>query len=155
TLTAAAPLVPAVSTKPAVAANPPPKPQPPKEPSAASPEPPVPPTPASHPHELIFERVAGATVKLEQLIGDQDKERHQPTRNQTLTKYGLEGAELGYSFEHQGRSYFLFGDVVSSAGNAFDTIAATDVADPEQGARLDFLTTGDGYLRIHPAAVSM
>ena len=46
--------------------------------------------------------VPGSTVKLEQLVGEEDKERHQPTRSRTVTRYQLQGTDLGYSFEHKG-----------------------------------------------------
>src|ERR1700686_1778211 len=74
----------------------------------------------------VIRYVAGSTVKVEQLLGEEDKERHQPTRSRTVTRYGLEGTDLGYSFEHDGRAYFLFGDTVGQVGRALDTIATTD-----------------------------
>jgi hypothetical protein len=108
--------------------------------------------------ELVFQRANGATTKLEQLIGDEDKERHEPTRNQTFTKYGLQGAELGYSFEHQGHAYFLFGDVIGRAGRGLDTVARTDTTEPEQGVNLEFLPAGPAaknFLTIHPSGINM
>jgi hypothetical protein len=33
-----------------------------------------------------------------------------PTVNQTATRYGLAAADLGHSFEHDGKAFFLFGD---------------------------------------------
>ena len=94
--------------------------------------------------KLVFNQATGATIKIEQLIGDEDKERHQPTRNQTGAKFGVEGAALGYSFEHDGHAYFLFGDVVGRVSRGFDTMATSDATDPESGVPLDFLTTGRG-----------
>ena len=88
----------------------------------------------------VLRYVPGSTVKIEQLLGEQDKERHQPTRSRTVTRFGLEGTDLGYSFEHDGRAYFLFGDTVGAVGPALDTMATTDARDPEAGVRLDFLT---------------
>jgi len=100
--------------------------------------------------------VPGSTEKLEQLLGEQDKERHQPTLSRTLTRYGIEGTDLGYSFEHQGRIYFLFGDTVGRLDHALDTIAVTDAREPERGVRLDFLTRPNGqYLTIEPPGISM
>lgn len=84
--------------------------------------------------------IPGSTSKVEQLLGETDLERHQPTLSRTVTRYGLEGTDLGYSFEHQGRVYFLFGDTVGSVGRALDSIGITDARDPEAGVRLDFLT---------------
>jgi hypothetical protein len=99
--------------------------------------------------------VPGSTVKLEQLLGDLDKELHQPTRSQTLTRYGIQGTDLGYSFEHEGHAYFLFGDTLGSLDRALDTIATTDATDPEKGVRLDFLTSGRHYMTVQPPGISM
>src|SRR6185437_15250366 len=43
-------------------------------------------------------------------IGENDVETHLPTLNRTETKAGIVGTDLGYSFEHDGKYYFLFGD---------------------------------------------
>jgi hypothetical protein len=99
--------------------------------------------------------VPGSTVKIEQLLGEEDKQLHQPTRSRTFTRYGIEGTDLGNSFEHQGRVYFLFGDTVGRLRHALDTIATTDAADPEGGVRLDFLKSGNDYLTIQPPGISM
>lgn len=103
----------------------------------------------------VIRYIPGSTTKLEQLIGDEDKERHQPTISRTVTRYELQGTDLGYSFEHQGRAYFLFGDTVGRLDRALDTIATTEARDPEQGVRLDFLTVGDRYLTVEPPGISM
>ncbi len=103
----------------------------------------------------VLTYIAGSSVKLEQLLGEEDKERRQPTLSQTETRYGLQGTDLGYSFEHQGRVYFLFGDTVGRLDHALDSIATTDATDPEQGVRLDFLTVGSDYLTIQPPGISM
>jgi|SRR5579859_46371 len=99
--------------------------------------------------------VAGSSIKLEQLVGETDKQRHQPTLSQTFTRYGLLGTDMGQSFEHNGRAYFLFGDTVGRLDRDLDTIATTDAVDPEQGVRLDFLTSGSDYLTIQPPGISM
>jgi hypothetical protein len=106
--------------------------------------------------QVVLRYVPRSTVKLEQLLGDEDKERHQPTRSQTVTRYQIQGTDLGYSFDHQGHTYFLFGDTVGRLDRALDTIATTDVRDPEGGVRLDFLTAGRGeYLTIQPPGIRM
>jgi hypothetical protein len=105
--------------------------------------------------EPVISYILGSTVKLEQLIGDLDKELHQPTLSQTMTRYGIQGTDLGYSFEHEGRAYFLFGDTLGSLDKALDTIATTDATDPEKGVRLDFLTAGSHYLTVQPPGISM
>lgn len=105
--------------------------------------------------EPVISYVPNSTVKLEQLIGDLDKELHQPTLSQTVTRYGIQGTDLGYSFEHAGQAYFLFGDTLGSLDKALDTIATTDATDPVKGVRLDFLTTGRNYLTIKPPDINM
>jgi hypothetical protein len=100
--------------------------------------------------------VEGSSVKLEQLLGEVDKERQQPTLSLTFTRYKIRGTDLGQSIEHQGRAYFFFGDTVGALGGALDTIATTDATDPEHGVRLDFLTApGKPFLTIQPPGLTM
>ena len=103
----------------------------------------------------VIRFLAGSTVKMQQLLGETDKEKHQPTLSLTETRYGIRGTDLGNSFEHNGRVYFLFGDTVGRLDHALDTIATTDATDPEQGVRLDFLMAGQDYLTIQPPGISM
>jgi hypothetical protein len=104
----------------------------------------------------VIRFMPGSTVKVEQLIGEIDKELHRPTLNQTFSRFGVLGTDLGYSFEHKGRAYFLFGDTVGHVSYAEDTIAMTDARDPEHGVRMDFLTASPGkYLVIKPKGISM
>jgi Domain of unknown function (DUF4185) len=105
--------------------------------------------------EPLLRYVAGSTIKVEQLLGEEDKQLHQPTLSRTFTRYGIEGTDLGNSFEHGGRVYFLFGDTVGRLRHALDTIATTDAEDPERGVRLDFLKSGSDYLTIQPPGISM
>jgi uncharacterized protein DUF4185 len=99
--------------------------------------------------------VPGSTTKLQQLVGEEDKERRVPTLSKTFTRYGIRGTDLGYSFEHEGLAYFLFGDTVGRLDRALDTIATTAARDPDAGVRLDFLTDGDKYVTIQPSGISM
>jgi hypothetical protein len=105
--------------------------------------------------EPVLRYVAGSTIKVEQLLGEEDKQLHQPTLSRTVTRYGIEGTDLGNSFENGGRVYFLFGDTVGRLRRALDTIASTDAVDPEGGVRLDFLKSGNDYLTIQPPGISM
>jgi hypothetical protein len=102
----------------------------------------------------ILRYVPGSTVKLEQFIGDEDKERHQPTLSRTFTRYGVRGTDLGYSFEHEGHVYFLFGDTIGVPGPVRHPIGTVDARDPESGVRLDFLTDQHGTLTIQPSGIS-
>jgi hypothetical protein len=104
----------------------------------------------------VLRFLPGSTVKIEQLIGEVDKEFNRPTLSRTFSRFGVLGTDLGYSFEHEGHAYFLFGDTVGHVSYAEDTIAMTDARDPEKGVRLDFLTASPGkYLVIKPPGVSM
>jgi len=112
-------------------------------------------TPTAGPAPII-RYISGSSIKLEQLVGDEDKERHQPTRSRTFTRFGLQGTDLGSSFEHDGHAYFLFGDTIGRLGRALDSIAMTDARDPESGVTLDFLTSdGKTYMPIEPPGISM
>ncbi len=105
--------------------------------------------------EPVLRYVTGSTIKVEQLLGEEDKQFHRPTLSQTVSRYGIEGTDLGNSFESGGRVYFLFGDTVGRLRRALDTIATTDADDPENGVRLDFLKSGSKYLTIQPPGISM
>ena len=59
--------------------------------------------------------VPGSTQKICQLVGETDREFNKPTVNQTETRFGLVGNDLGYSFEHNGKLFFLFGDSMPTA----------------------------------------
>jgi hypothetical protein len=107
------------------------------------------------PREVALHYIDDSTVKVEQLIGDEDKERHKPTVTQTLTRFGVEGTELGNSFEHQGHAYFLFGPTLGRSPGLSDTIASTDTTNPNGGVHLDFLTNGGKYIAVQPAGVTM
>ena len=138
-----APVSAAASTNPAAA-------------PAAAPSVPAPAArPAKPPREVTLHYLDYSTVKVEQLIGDDDKERHKLTPGQTLTRFGVEGTELGISFEHQGRAYFLFGPTLGRSPGLSDTIASTDATNPNGGIHLEFLTNGGKYIAVQPAGATM
>jgi len=58
--------------------------------------------------------VEGSSQKVCQLTGEMDRQFHKPTVNKTRTQFGLVAADHGYSFEHNGKLFFLFGDVKPS-----------------------------------------
>jgi hypothetical protein len=82
------------------------------------------------------------TRKISQLTGDFDLDgwdgvdpaTRRPTFNQTQSRSKIRGTDLGSSFEHQGRTFFLFGDTfrpdVPGMETDFDAIAWTDDASP-------------------------
>lgn len=49
------------------------------------------------------------TRKVIQLTGDMDRETRHITPNQTGKNFGIYGTDLGVSFLHDGKPYFLFG----------------------------------------------
>jgi hypothetical protein len=103
--------------------------------------------------------VAGSTQKVCQVTGETDHEFGTPTASQTDTRYGLVGADLGYSFVHNGMLYFLFGDAAPSAtfnghlnGRSDpprnpkydDAIGFTSLRDLTTCPKLDFFTDSIG-----------
>jgi hypothetical protein len=94
--------------------------------------------------------VSGSTQKIYQLTGECDRERNEFTINRTQSRFGLIGTDLGSSFEHNGRIYFLFGDTTPVNPHPYyrplnggDSIAYTEDRDPEMGIRLSFVTSSD------------
>jgi len=99
--------------------------------------------------------VEGSTQKIEQLVGDWDNERDEPTQNLTYTRFGFHATDLGVPFEHKGKTYILFGDIPGSGGDR-DPIGFTEDWEPDDGLHLDFTTNPDGnYRPIDIPGVSM
>jgi hypothetical protein len=100
--------------------------------------------------------------KISQVTGEFDRHRKVPTDNQTETRYGLRGTDLGASFEHQGKMVFLFGDTHPIGGNTpdrpidGDSVAFSDDKDPEDGLTMEFVKAPDGkYLAVKAPGVSL
>ncbi len=103
---------------------------------------------------VALQYVTGSTNKLEQLIGDFDKQMKSNTRNRTWSRFRIRGTDLGSSFEHEGKLIFLFGDTIGPGGG--DCLAGSDSADPETGLTLDFFQAARGdYLKIAPPGIGM
>ena len=90
-----------------------------------------------------------STVKHFQLTGDEDRPRRMATSQLTGTRAGLLATDLGSSFEHQGKLYFLFGDSIGRPG-ARDALAWTEAATPG-AVHLEFHTDATG--RFQPLTV--
>jgi hypothetical protein len=103
--------------------------------------------------------VAGSTQKVCQLTGEKDRQLNQPTASQTTSRFGLVSTDLGYSFEHNGTLFFLFGDSIASPTfngkpNAFqnpprtpddnDAIGFTSQTSLDPCIKLDFITDSIG-----------
>jgi hypothetical protein len=83
-----------------------------------------------------------STQRIGQLTGDFDRASGVPTLSQTDSRFGLSGTDLGSSFEHNGKLYFLFGDSFGRPG-ARDVLAWTTSTDPER-IMLDLYKASDG-----------
>ncbi len=86
-----------------------------------------------------FEVVAGSTQKICQLTGEYDYQKAAeagvaptefPTLNRTFSNYGFHGTDLGASFEHDGKLWFLFGDTFSTETIPFDPVDGTSNSAP-------------------------
>lgn len=89
--------------------------------------------------------------KICQVVGEFDRQQGMPTVNATERRFKFWGADLGASFEHKGRLYFLFGDTHPSGGlvraRDADSMAVSDTTNPRDCIRLSFLTDPDGGFR--------
>lgn len=94
----------------------------------------------AEPTDLVS--VEGSTTKVCQLSGDLDRPEGKPTLSQTGERFGVIATDLGSSFEHKGRLYFLFGDTWGRPGGK-DVLAWTTSNDPE-AILLDFHRAPDG-----------
>jgi len=95
------------------------------------------------------EVVPGSAAKICQLSGDEDRQLGTATPNLTSTRFGLWGTDLGSSFEHHGRLWFLFGDSIptdAGQGNpdCGDALAFSYDSDPSDCIELEFVTSGGG-----------
>jgi hypothetical protein len=90
--------------------------------------------------DLVY--IPNSSKKVCQLTGDFDRAIGKPTLSQTDKSFGVDGTDLGSSFEHKGKLYFLFGDTVGRPGDR-DVLAWTTSTDPET-IRLDFHKAKDG-----------
>ena len=106
--------------------------------------------------------IPGSSRKLYQLTGEFDRELGAPTLNRTETRFRLAGTDLGASFEHGGRIYFLFGDTNPTTPpnqwrpDGGDAIAHTADRNPLLDIRLDFIRAPDeGYLAPQVPGVSL
>ncbi len=86
--------------------------------------------------------VAGSTAKVEQLIGEFDKQANKPTGNLTQSRFGIIGTDLGHSFEHNGRLYFGFGNTI--AAGAPDPLGYSDSTDPNSPLQISFVSKAAG-----------
>ena len=98
------------------------------------------------------ELVPGSVRKICQLTGERDRQRNAYTLNRTETRFGLVGTDLGSSFEHDGRLWFLFGDTWPDAEGG-DSVAWTTDRTPEPGIALQFVSADSRFVRPRVSTV--
>ncbi|MGO9612077.1 MAG: DUF4185 domain-containing protein [Dissulfurispiraceae bacterium] len=113
--------------------------------------------PAPLSNSIVY--VEGSSQKVCQLTGEIDRQYDKPTVNKTRTRFGLVAADHGYSFEHNGKLFFLFGDTQPSprfkgksngqndpprSADYNDAIAFTSDPSVGQCPRLEFIHYANG-----------
>jgi hypothetical protein len=80
------------------------------------------------------------STKVVQLTGQGDHQRKVPAHNRTEDNFELRGTDLGASFRHRDRTYFLFGDTHWTNGlqGTLDSVAFTTDASAASGLTLQF-----------------
>jgi hypothetical protein len=84
-------------------------------------------------------------TKIDQLVGEYDREFKKQTLNKTYSRYKLLNADLGVPFRYNNRTYIVFGD--SHGGGVTgdrDAIAWTDDPTINNGLLLHFLHSANG-----------
>jgi len=99
------------------------------------------------------------TRKICQVTGEVDRSTGLPTINATETTARFWGTDLGASFEHDGKTVFLFGDTHAAGGlerqRDRDMVATSTETDPDKCLKLDFVKDADGgYRPLSVAGVS-
>jgi hypothetical protein len=88
--------------------------------------------------------IRGSVTKICQLTGERDRQRNTPAFNRTESSFGVVGTDLGSSFEHDGRLWFLFGDTWPDPLSG-DSVAWTTDRTPEPGIGLHFVSSGSRF----------
>ncbi len=104
--------------------------------------------PSSSSHVIVSARA----TKTAQLVGENDRERQQPTLNLTWSRYKLAGTDLGVPFRHKDKTYLLFGDTVGLRGG--DAIAYTTDTTPGDGIELTFIHDDIAYKPVKIPGIS-
>lgn len=86
-------------------------------------------------------------TKIDQLVGQYDRERKQATQNKTYTAWKLKSTDLGVPFRYGGRTYVLFGDTQGAVEKDRDAIAYTTDTVPDDGISLTFIHDARGVYK--------
>jgi hypothetical protein len=100
---------------------------------------------AAEPDELVY--VPNSTKRICQLTGDFDRAANIPTLSQTGKRLGIDATDLGSSFEHKGKLFFLFGDTWGRPG-ARDVLAWTESNDPAKIVLHCYLAKDEKWLPL-------
>jgi hypothetical protein len=90
-------------------------------------------------------------TKINQLVGDYDREKDQPTENRTFSRYGLEATDLGVPFQKGDTTFVLFGDSWGVIPDLPNAIAYTTDNTPDDGLELNFVENNSGL--FHPLTI--
>jgi hypothetical protein len=100
--------------------------------------------------------------KVLQVTGETDRALGIPTLSQTFSNYRLAGTDLGTSFLHAGKLWFLFGDTSPTGGTnpnplCGDSIASTSQIVPADATSLtiDFVSNDAGFQSPSVAGVNL
>ncbi len=110
-------------------------------------------------NDFVYEH--RSTKKINQLVGDWDFQRNQPTLSRSYERYRLPNTDLGVPFAHNGQTYLLFGDQFHTTyyqqRGAQDPIGImSNNTNLDWGAKLDFVKYLDGrYREIVVSGVNM
>jgi len=125
-----------------------------KETPAATPPASTPVATPKPPGPVKLSYLTGSSVKIEQIIGEYDRQTKKPTLNLTESRFGVIGTDLGYSFEHAGQLYFLFGDAMIRGGT--DPMGFTTATDPNAPMAMQILSDKAGtFIPIRAPGISM
>lgn len=118
-------------------------------------------SPALEPPGLTW--ITNSSVKVEQLIGDLDwaalaRGTNLPTASQTISRFNIEGTDVGSPVEYGSKLLILFGDTIGTNVNyhAADTLAWSTNTDGESGLLLNFYTNSTGgNVFVQPPGIKM
>jgi hypothetical protein len=101
--------------------------------------------------------ITNSSVKLEQLLGDVDWATGSNTTSQTVSRFNIEGTDVGSPFESGTNLIILFGDTVGANVDyhAADCFAWSTNTDGETGLLLNFFTKNGTNLFVQPPGIKM
>jgi hypothetical protein len=101
--------------------------------------------------------ITNSSVKLEQIIGDVDWATGSNTFSQTISRFNIEGTDVGSPFENGTNLIILFGDTIGTNVDfhAADCFAWSTNTDGESGLLLNFFTESGTNLFVQPNGIKM